>query len=196
MLSTSKQFANELNQQAQILQDVIGEFGETSVQQANALNHTTVDINTIAESMELVNERTTSALEASASITSLTEVINEIAGQTNLLALNAAIEAARAGEQGRGFAVVADEVRKLAENTQKSLESIRQSSNELMAIISEVSEGVRQQTESIKNINTAISEINVSTQENVQATTNANNVVNSVKDIAEQILDDVSKKKF
>ncbi len=129
MAQTVEQVAKSAAQAANAAQDA-----NTEADQGKRIVDTTVDaINALAADVENTAIAIEGVNQESDNIGSVLEVIRGIADQTNLLALNAAIEAARAGEQGRGFAVVADEVRTLAGRTQNSTEEIKSMIDKLQA---------------------------------------------------------------
>ncbi|WWF44286.1 methyl-accepting chemotaxis protein [Pseudomonas trivialis] len=117
--------------------------GEQSKDGARVIENTLSSMNGIARTVQHSSTQVAGLGQHSEQISSIISVIQGIADQTNLLALNAAIEAARAGEQGRGFAVVADEVRLLAQNTGKS-------TKEIAIMIEKIQAGVRETVESMR----------------------------------------------
>ncbi len=162
--------ARETEADSRRAMEMAGE-GSTRVEQA------TVAIQKIADTVSDASGRIRALEERARQVSSIANVIKDIAGQTNLLALNAAIEAARAGEQGRGFAVVADEVRKLAERTSLATTEIEQ-------MIS----GIQSDTVgAVDAMNDALPEV----EQGVQLATSATESLRAIEDGAGRTLDRV-----
>ena len=166
---------NHVADRAQEANRLSSESGQLAVSGEKIIGQTTSDIHdieaTVHDAAKLIHELEQQGQQ----IANVVQVIKEVADQTNLLALNAAIEAARAGEQGRGFAVVADEVRKLAERTSSSTQEIsatidamkRSASNAVLGmegVVDKVTQGV----ERSKKANTAIQQIGESSRATVE----------------------------
>ena len=130
---------------------------------ADKLNNVVNKIQTEIEKENEISSKITTLADQSNQIKDVINIIKEIADQTNLLALNAAIEAARAGEHGRGFAVVADEVRNLAEKTQKSL-------NDIYSAINIIVQGVMEAQKDIEDNSQAFQEAFKETDSLIQDT--------------------------
>ena len=187
--------------------DISNRAGSSARNGSSLVKETSHQINRLAQDMQQASETINQLHSNTETIGGVLDVIKTIAEQTNLLALNAAIEAARAGEQGRGFAVVADEVRTLASRTQEStteieamIENLQQGAQKAVQVISssqaqtekttvqaaEVEKAIDQIVEAVNEILTINQQIAVATTEQESASNLIGQNAQTIHTIAEQ----------
>jgi methyl-accepting chemotaxis protein len=175
MTQESSEFLAEIHRNLDESEQVSISTAEDLEKTAGALDKMAKGLVGITDSITVASSKQTDMAERLLQLNSEAEqvksvlgIIRDIADQTNLLALNAAIEAARAGEHGRGFAVVADEVRKLAERTQKSLSEIDATIGTLVQAIGDSTESMNENAREMNQITENASEIQHETIETNQ----------------------------
>ncbi|MCO7175057.1 methyl-accepting chemotaxis protein [Sporolactobacillus kofuensis] len=197
----------KITEQTGLMKQVAEHLAEVSAGNQKSVdqlrNHSERTISTTADIIEAI-----SSLEArSKNVGKIIESITDIAGQTNLLALNAAIEAARAGEQGKGFAVVADEVRKLSEQTDRALKEISELMNgirvdtentvgyagktskvleEQFIVVSDFEQAAKRISKAVTDNQNQIADISGALNEMVDRTTEIKQTMNGMTEISEQ----------
>ncbi len=157
------------------------ESGKVAQEGGQVVSETIQGMNEISEAVSASAASVSELGKRGEQIGQIIEVINDIADQTNLLALNAAIEAARAGEHGRGFAVVADEVRKLADRTTKATEEIGES---ITAIQTETDQAVQRMTAGTEQVQVGVEKATLAGQSLEQIVAGAQEVATMIQSIA------------
>ena len=177
-IAQMSQSINDNSRHAMNVSNTAQAAGEMASQSGQILAATARDINAVATIVERSSKTVSELGSQSQQIGEIIQVINEIADQTNLLALNAAIEAARAGEQGRGFAVVADEVRKLAERTTKATKQIAEMIQHIQLATDDA----------VQAINQGMTEVQRGKESSNKAQSSIGGIIERVRDVADAIM--------
>jgi methyl-accepting chemotaxis protein len=186
--------ASEVAMNANEVSSATSDASQDSIVAQQRVDTSVVSITALVEEVDQAAQHIHSLNQQSQKIDNVLKVIGEIAEQTNLLALNAAIEAARAGEQGRGFAVVADEVRGLASRTQSSTKEIKEMLDELHRLVSqavtsmdhsqstctEAVDAANLITDSLSSVTGAVESINDMTSQIATAATEQSSVTDEI----------------
>lgn len=225
--TSSNQTAASLEETAAAIEEITSTIVNNTNRIAEMSNHSKELTESIAKGQNLANSTVTSMDEINEQTQAIAEaitVIDQISFQTNILSLNAAVEAATAGEAGKGFAVVAQEVRNLASRSAEAAKEIKdlvesatlktnngkniaddmikgytklnEDIEKTSEIINDISEASREQQISIEQINDVVNKLDQETQKNASVASQTQNIAQDTSSIASEILEEVNNKKF
>ena len=196
LLTKDQELSLSLADKSQSQHESISQINEAISSQIEFLERTVESVQGIVQSNKEVGEGAQKINSQAGQIQGIVATIRDIADQTNLLALNAAIEAARAGEAGKGFAVVADEVRQLAISTQTSLTDINKISESLLKNIQYLEASVEEQNQSVVEIASSANELRKKSENSSALVSDALAVSEELGDIANRVKAEVESKQF